>query len=201
MHVLILLGSVLFLIYFSISQPAAGKTFSPFRLKFNMACRFAMLALGVVAVLYMVFGSYFASRCEAYDIDTDVYAIEMKTDGHRLFGFLTKTQSMTIFGDEAREFMEAAFGKTSRGTMLSWNQMPAWAGKYTVRVFYTEEDYQRHLDGLSPINVERNSVEVGRMYRFYFNEDGRIYCSFGFPLKPIYRRTMPWKLRFKYFPL
>ena len=200
MQVIIMLAAILFLIYFSISQPGRGKEFSKWRQRFNAACRWALLAAMVFAVLYMLLGSYFGSRSKAYDIDTDAYAVEMKTDGHRLFSFFSPIKTTVLYGEDAREFLEAAFGKTKKGTMLGWNQMPAWAGKYNVRVFYTQEDWERHQQGLSPINVERNSVDEGRMYRFYFCEDGRIYCSFGFALKPIYRIGMPWKLRLKYFP-
>ena len=188
MHIVVLVAVLLVCGFFAVSQPKFGEEFSPRRKKFNRTCQLVLAAAVVLSLGAAAYSSFFGTRPEDYQINTDVYCIELKTDGHRLLSFLSddyKLQSHTVFGEEARTIMESAFGDMTRGTMVSWNETGSWQGKYNAVVYYTEEEYQRHLDGLSPVTIRRNSTDNGVMYYFTIVENGKIYCNIG-GVKPYY---------------
>lgn len=188
MHIVILVAVLLVCGFFAVSQPKFGEDFSPRRKKFNRACQLVLLAAIVLALGSALYTSFFGARPEPCTINTDVYCIELKTNGHRLLSFLSddyKLTSHTVFGEEARTIMESAFGDMSRGTMVSWNETGSWQGKYNAVVYYTEEEYQRHLDGLVPKTIRRNSTEKGVMYYFTIVENGKVYSNIG-GVKPYY---------------
>ena len=146
MHIVVLVAVLLVCGFFAVSQPKFGEEFSPRRKKFNRICQLVLVAAVVLSLGAAAYSSFFDTRPEDYQINTDVYCIELKTDGHRLLSFLSddyKLQSHTVFGEEARTIMESAFGDMARGTMVSWNETGSWQGKYNAVVYYTEEEYQR----------------------------------------------------------
>ena len=188
MHVVILIAVFIVSAYFSLSVPPVGEEFSPTRKKVNKFCQLIMLSIVGVSLCFVFYQSTFASNPEDYDINTDVYCIVLKTDGHRLLSFIDDSKDLephTIFGDEAKAVMESAFGDMTRGTMMSWNEAAAWQGRYNARVYYTEEEYQRKLDGLSPLTIARNDTEKGTMYYFTIVENGKLYVNIG-GTKPYY---------------
>lgn len=201
MQVIILVVTIIVLGSFAFSQPKQGESFSPKRQKLNKACIYALLGIGVFSVAFMLYSTFFGNKCGDYDMNTQVYALEMKTSGHRLLGFMETLETKTLFGDEASEIMEDLFGDTTEASMLKWNSTPDWAGKYTVKVFYTEEEYELYKNNQAPKTMQRNNLEDGTVYRFTLCEDGHAYCSMsGQSEKPIYKGSLSWKNRRKLFP-
>ena len=95
--------------------------------------------------------------------------------------------------------MEGAFGDMTKGTLLSWNETGSWQGKYSARVYYTEEEYQRKLDGLSPLTIARNDTEKGTMYYFNIIENGKVYANVG-GVNPYYCVKLPRDVKNMLFP-
>ena len=100
--------------------------------------------------------------------------------------FRRNLETARSFGDEAKALMESAFGDMTKGSLMSWNEAAAWQGKYSARVYYTEEEYQRKLDGLSPLTIARNDTEKGTMYYFTIIENGKVYANVGGTVNPYY---------------
>ena len=200
MAVVALVVFIVFTCSFAFSQPKRGESFSPGRQKFNRACRLILCGVGLISVAYLIYSIGWGTACSKYDVDTDVYAIELKTDGHRMLSFMTKTESHTLYGEEAHALMKAAFGDTTDADMEKWNGTPAWAGKYTARVYYTQDEYDRHQAGLSPVKMMRNDLAAGTIYRFTICETGSIYCDVGLPERPVYKIKLPHSIRRQLFP-
>lgn len=193
MHVVALVVTFIVCAFFALSVPPVGEEFSPARKKINKLCQLTLLIIVVVSLASVFYNSTFANIPADAEINTDVYCIVLKTDGHRLLSFLGdeyKLESKVIYGDEAKAVMEGAFGDMTDGTMISWNETGSWQGKYSARVYYTEEEYQRKLDGLSPLTIARNDTEKGTMYYFTIVENGKVYVNLG-GSKPYYCIKLP----------
>ncbi|MBQ1250062.1 MAG: hypothetical protein IIY00_00480 [Clostridia bacterium] len=189
MHVVILIAVFIISAYYALSIPPVGEEFSPRRKKFNKLCQLILVLIVGVSLCFVFYNKTFATMPEDYDINTDVYCIVLKTDGHRLLSFVDDSKNLvshTIFGDEAKALMESAFGDMTKGSLMSWNEAAAWQGKYSARVYYTEEEYQRKLDGLSPLTIARNDTEKGTMYYFTIIENGKVYANVGGSVNPYY---------------
>lgn len=202
MHVVILVAVFIVSAYFALSVPPVGEEFSPGRKKVNKLAQLTLLVIVVVSLGFVFYNNTFANIPEDADINTDVYCIVLKTDGHRLLSFLDESknlQSHTIFGDEAKAVMESAFGDMTKGTMISWNETGSWQGKYNARVYYTEEEYQRKLDGLAPLTISRNDLTKGTMYYFTIVENGKVYVNLG-GAKPYYCIKLPRDVKNMLFP-
>lgn len=200
MSVIILIVVIGILGGFACSQPKRGGTFSARRRKFNKGCLYSLIAICAFSALFMLYNAFFATKCDDYDIVTDVYAIELKTSGHRMFSFMETIESKTLYGEEASELMEDIFGDTTDGRMLPWNSTPDWQGKYTAKVYYTEHDYELAKAGKSPDKIQRNDPNEGYMYRFTICEDGNVYCSMVNTEEPMFKVKMSWGMRKQLFP-
>ena len=203
MQVVILIAVFIFSAFFALSVPPVGEEFSPGRKKFNKFCQLILLLIVVVSLGFVFYNSTFATMPEDYDINTDVYCIVLKTDGHRLLSFIDDSKDLvshTIFGDEAKAVMESAFGDMTKGSLMSWNETGSWQGKYSARVYYTEEEYQRKLDGLSPLTIARNDTEKGTMYYFTIVENGKVYANIGGTVHPYYCVKLSRNVKNMLFP-
>lgn len=202
MHVVILIVVFIVCAYFAVSVPPVGEEFAPKRKKFNKFCQLCLVCIIAVSLGFVFYNSSFANIPEDAEIDTDVYCIVLKTDGHRLLSFLDESKNLkthTIFGEEAKAVMEGAFGDMTDGTMISWNETGSWQGKYNARVYYTEEDYQRMQNGLAPLSISRNDTEKGTMYYFTIVENGKVYVNLG-GAKPYYCIKLPRDVKNMLFP-
>ncbi|MEA4920429.1 MAG: hypothetical protein VB078_05890 [Clostridiaceae bacterium] len=199
MAVLALVAFVFLVCPIALAQPPVGKEFAPKKKLLVKTARYLMLAMGVAAAAYTAYSMTLGVKPPKYTIDTP-YAIELKTDGHRLLGFSKAIKSQTLLGDDAAKLMEAIFGDSQSGKMLSWNTGASWSGQYTAKVYYSENAYQKALNHESPDEITRNSPSKGRIYRFTIYENGSVYCDVGAPEKPIYSIKLPRNIRKELFP-
>ncbi|MBQ2690958.1 MAG: hypothetical protein IJF53_02240 [Clostridia bacterium] len=201
MKILILAIIFISLCMTACSQPPVGEEFSPKKKKMVKFSRIILLCVAVAAVLLMGYNSIYGERPDDFEIDTKPYAVILKTDGHRMLSFKDPLESRTLFGEEAEMVMESAFGNVTKGRFISWNDSASWMGKYSVKVYYTEEDYERYLNNQMPLEIRRNSFENGKMFFFNILENGKVYVSgVGTKAKPVYQTKITGDAKELLFP-
>ena len=114
MAVVALVVFIVFTCSFAFSQPKRGKSFSPGRQKFNRACRLVLCGVGLISVAYLIYSIGWGTACGKYDVDIDVYAIELKTDGHRML----RRGSPRAHGGRLRRHHRRRYGKMERNPRL-----------------------------------------------------------------------------------